>query len=425
VEGVHGERPQFHPLTQGHAILADDFAPQLTPTELAAQASSVAHARPVVVFSAVPARMALLRQQLAQRRIDVIMRELALLVRRNLRGSDAVALEDDELLVLLDAPVAMAASVSARLLAAVRAHHFLGGAVDMPMRLSLSLGAASAPEQGSDFGELLRAARSARSTAGEDRVAIARAPRTDRLDLDRFVGRAEPAAKLTDFLDDMVRGVARVVAVIGESGVGSSALVRTLGPEVRLRGGSLVSAACHKQRLPEPYALWTEVLRAVRRLPVKSTRMWRELDSLDSTLERASDELARGGSKVRLLEELADFLRLVAQQRPLVFLLDDMQWADDASWEALEYLIPHLESERIVLALTLRLGARSASSLSHRPSMLSLLGGSRDCRRAVSRCWRSRPYSGASSTRRCSAMREDGARTRSWSTRTASSTRGS
>ncbi|MDB4881445.1 MAG: diguanylate cyclase [Gemmatimonadetes bacterium] len=314
--GGAANSPAALTLTDEHAILADDFAPQLNPTELAALVTSVARARPVVVFSAAPARTSTLRQ-LEQRRIDVIMRELALLVRRNLRGSDAVSLEEDELLVLLDAPPAMAASVSTRLLAAVRAHHFLGGAVDRPVRLSLSLGASAAPEHGRDFAQLVSAARAARSTAGADRVAMARAPLTDRLDLDRFVGRAEPLEYLTDFLDDMVRGVSRVVAVIGESGVGSSALVRTLGPEVRLRGGSLVSAACHKQRLPEPYALWSEVLRAVRRLPVKSTRLWRELAALDSSLERASDDLTRGGSKVRLLEELSDFLRLVEKQRPL------------------------------------------------------------------------------------------------------------
>ena len=136
-----------------------------------------------------------------------------------------------------------------------------------------------------------------------------------------------------------------------------------LGPEVRLRGGSLVSAACHEQRLPEPYALWSEVLRSVRRLPVKSTRQWRELSSLDPSLERASDELTRGGSKVRLLEELADFLRLAAQQRPLFILLDDMQWADDASWDALEHLVPQLESERIVLALTIRTDEQSDDAL--------------------------------------------------------------
>jgi predicted ATPase len=97
------------------------------------------------------------------------------------------------------------------------------------------------------------------------------------------------------------------------------------------------------------------VLHAVRRLPVKSTRHWRELPSLDPTLERATDE-ARGGSKTLLLEELADFLRRAAQQRPLVLLLENLQWADAASWDALEYLITQLESERILLALTFQSG---------------------------------------------------------------------
>ena len=211
--------------------------------------------------------------------------------------------------------------------------------------------------------QLIRAARRAQAEAGADNAAFAHSREPAGLDLERFVGRTEPLARLSESLDDMVRGVARVVAVIGESGVGSSSLVRMLGPEVRLRGGSLISAACHEQRLPEPYALWSEVLRAVRRLPVKSTRQWRELPSLDPSLERASDELTRGGSKVRLLEELADFLRLAAQQRPLFILLDDMQWADDASWDALEHLIPQLESERMVLALTIRTDEQSDDAL--------------------------------------------------------------
>jgi GGDEF domain-containing protein len=241
-----GARSRHPTQTDEHAILADDFAPQLNPTELAALASTAARSRPIVVFSAAPARLTQLRQQLEQRRFDVIMRELALLIRRNLRGSDAVALQDEELVVLLDAPAAMAAPVSTRLLAAVRAHHFLGGVVDQPVRLTLTLGSAAAPEHGHDFDELVRAARGARASAGPDRAAVALAPRVERLDLERFVGRAEPIAQLADFLDDMVRGVSRVVAVIGEAGVGSSALVRTLGPEVRLRGGSLVSAACHR-----------------------------------------------------------------------------------------------------------------------------------------------------------------------------------
>jgi predicted ATPase/GGDEF domain-containing protein len=354
-------------------MLADDYAPQLALAELAALVSSRAAARPTVLLAIAPAQLAQLRGQVDHRRVDVIMRELVLLVRRCLRGSDAVALAGDELVATLDGPLEIAEAVNARVLAAVRAHLFTGGAADLPVRLTLSLGIAASPGHGTSFAELITAAQSARTWAGDDNAALAFAPRSTRLDLDRFVGRSEPLARLSECLDDMVRGVARVVAVVGEAGVGSTALLNALMPEVRLRGGSLVSAACHQQSLPEPYALWADVLRAVRRLPVKSTRLWRELPSLDASLERASADLMRGGSKMRLLEELADFLRLAAQQRPLFFVLDNMQWADDASWDALEYLIPQLESERIVLALTIRTGDSSLyaqerwSRLSSRP----------------------------------------------------------
>ena len=344
-------------------MLADDFAPHVTPAELAVMASSVASMRPAVVMSAVPARLLELRSQIDPRRVEVMLRELVVLMRRSLRGTDAVALTGDELLLLVDGPMLVAQPIAARLLAAVRTHRFTGGVTDQPIRVTLSLGAAAAPEHGGDFDHLVRAARRAQADAGDDNAAFAQARLVGGLDLERFVGRAEPLARLSESLDDMSRGVARVVAVIGESGVGSSSLVQMLGPEVRLRGGSLVSAACHEQRLPEPYALWSEVLRSVRRLPVKSTRVWRELSLLDSSLERAPEELTRGGSKVRLLEELADFLRLAAQQRPLLILLDDMQWADAASWDALEHIVPQLESERIVIALTIRTDERSDDAL--------------------------------------------------------------
>ena len=289
-------------------------------------------------------------------RASALLRELTLFVRRNLRGTDAVSIVGDELVLLLDGTVLPAASVAERLLAAVRAHGFAAGGAEHPHRFTLSLGIATAPEHGTSFSALLVAARQARADAGMDAAARAFTSPSGVLDLSRFVGRAEPLSQLNDYLDDMARGAGRVVAVLGERGVGTSALVRTLAPEVRLRGGSLIVASCHENRFATPYALWIEVLRAVRRLPVKSARLWRELPSIDPTLERASGDAGGGGSKTLLLEELADFLRLAAQQRPLLLLLENLQWADAASWDALEYLITQLESERIFLALTMQSG---------------------------------------------------------------------
>src|SRR5215212_6970304 len=272
-------RPSTPP-THAPLMLADDFAPHLTPAELAVLASSIAATRPVVVMSALPVRLVELRSKLDPRRVDVMLRELVVLVRRSLRGTDAVALAGDELLVMVDGPMLVAQPITARLLAAVRTHRFTGGVTDQPIKLTLSLGAAAAPEHGEDFDRLVRAARRAQAEAGADNAAVAHARDPGGLDLDRFVGRAEPLARLSESLDDMARGVARVVAVIGETGVGSSSLVQMVGPEVRLRGGSLISAACHEQQLPEPYAWWSEVLRAGRRLHGKMKRAWGELSRL-------------------------------------------------------------------------------------------------------------------------------------------------
>jgi tetratricopeptide (TPR) repeat protein/GGDEF domain-containing protein len=338
-------------------IPADDFARHLPLEELAALAGNAAASGRVVVCSALAEGVDAVRSELGDTRAAALLRELTLFVRRNLRGVDAVAGTDDELILLLDGSALPATAVAERLLAAVRAHVFTVGGAGHSHRFTLSLGIATAPEHGTSFPALLAAARHARAAAGSDGSARAFTVRPDVLDLSRFVGRAEPLAQLTDYLDDVVRGEGRVVAIVGERGVGTSALVRTLAPEVRLRGGSLVCGSCREHRVAAPYALWSEVLRAVRRLPVKSTRLWREIPSLDPTLERVTGDAARGGSKTLLLEELADFLRLAAQQRPLVLLLENLQWADAASWDALVYLITQLESERILLALTFQSGA--------------------------------------------------------------------
>jgi adenylate cyclase len=340
-------KPPISPL-----IPAEDFARHLTVDELAAQANASAAAQHAVMFSARPEGLDTVRNDEGDARAAALIRELVYFVRRNLRGTDAVANSDDELIVLLDGPDIPAMAVAHRLLSAVRGHLFTGGGAGESHRFTVSIGVSLAPTHGRTHAELLGAARTARAVAGSDACALALSTPVRGLDLDRFVGRGEPLAQLTDYLDDMVRGEGRVVAVIGEKGVGTSALVRTLAPEVRMRGGSLVSGSCRETHFASPYTLWVEVLRAVRRLPVKSTRLWRELSALDPTLERTGGDAAQGGSKTLLLEELADFLRLAAQQRPLVLLLENLQWADGASWDALEYLITQLESERILLALT-------------------------------------------------------------------------
>ena len=324
--------------------------------------NAAAATRRLVLCSATPDGFAERRQALGDTRADLLARELALFVRRLLRGVDAVAIRGDELCIMLDAPSGGANAVANRLTEGVRNHSFSAGSSGPAVRLTLALGLAYAPEHGVSFLALDTLARQARLAAGEDCIAVAYGDTSAPLMFNRFVGRAERVTSLIDCFDDAVRGAGHVAAVIGDRGVGASTLVRAIQPEVRLRGGSLIVASCRPRMLPSPYALWSDVLRAVRRLPVKTTRQWRHLPLLDPSLERA-DATPASSSKQHLLEELADFLRLAAQQRPLVILLENMQWSDDASWDALEYLITQLERERIFIALTIQQDSGSDVSL--------------------------------------------------------------
>jgi hypothetical protein len=284
------------------------------------------------------------------------------LARANLREGELVAHPGgDELVALLRASTSAAHEVAERLCAAVRGHHFPSTDHGPGPRVTISIGVASAPDHGSTYQALHAAADAARvrlKAQGRDGAALA-APASKipqrRLDIERFAGRGEELSTLVRYLNDAVSGAPRAVAILGEAGAGTSAIVRQLESEVRLRGGSLVAGRSREQRVREPYGVWCSLITALHRLPGAPAGPWRELQHLVPALAgEASSASARWGSKYRLLDEMAEFIRGVAQGRPLVLLLDEMQWADVASWDVLEHVCQQLEHERLLIAMTFR-----------------------------------------------------------------------
>ncbi|HJQ21628.1 MAG TPA: AAA family ATPase [Gemmatimonadaceae bacterium] len=284
------------------------------------------------------------------------------LIRRNLRGTDVVGhTTPDEVLVLLTGAAREQGNhVANRLCAAIRNHAFAGSSGDRPrIGVTASMGVATAPDNGDDVKVITDAARGACASVnagGGDGCAVAalrpgtRAARP--LEIGRFVGRTEELASLRRWLDEAIAGSPRAVAVVGEAGSGRGALLRQLGPEVRLRGGSLVIARAKVAAVRTPYGIWSQVLQALRRLPDAPSRTWHELTNLDAAIPGTAE--GRAGSKYRLLEELSEYVRLAARSRPLVLILDEMQWVDAASWDVLDHLLTQLERERILVGLTIR-----------------------------------------------------------------------
>jgi diguanylate cyclase (GGDEF)-like protein len=291
------------------------------------------------------------------------MQSILDLVRRGLRQGDlASQAGGDEFFVWLLGTAHEAKDVAERLCAAVRGHPFPPGAAGAIPRVTISVGVAAAPEHGTTFAALHAAADRARlrlKAQGRDGAAVAAPagsePQHRPLDIDRFAGRVEECRQLAKWLDDAVNGRPQVVAITGEIGAGTAMLVRQLQPEIRLRGGSLVSGRCRPADAGEPYGAFVSLLEALRRLPNPPRRAWRELPQLLPDLADPHAVREPGtGSKYRLVEELTDYIRLSSESQPLVVQLDDMQWADAASWDTLEHLVQHLDTERVLICLTIR-----------------------------------------------------------------------
>ena len=283
---------------------------------------------------------------------------VAEVTRHLLRGDDHVGLVDGRLVVLLVGATAEdGRAVGEHICAAVRVHAF----GDRLGQLTLSAGSASAPEHGHEFDGVFGAANAALAriqTHGGDGTGAAPLPHHEALHrplaVDRLAGRSDELASLIGWLDEACAGQPRVVVVHGESGTGTGTLLRQLEPEIRQRGGLFAMAASSKLDVPQPYGVWCALLKATQRFPSAPRRDWQELQHLEASFGPPADPSNTTGSQYRLLGELTEFVRALSSKRPLVVVLDEMQWADSTSWDALEHLLTQLDTDRIMVCLALR-----------------------------------------------------------------------
>lgn len=248
--------------------------------------------------------------------------------------------------------------------------------------VTLSIGVATADAGGGATDDLFAAAdgalylskRQGRNRVGSARETVPEAS-APTLDFERFVGRVTELRTLIRALEKAASGKPQLVNVVGEAGVGKSTLVRQLRPEVRLRGGAMVTGRFIEADVKPPYGAWAEVLEALHRLGLVAPRAWPELRRLVPALDpeaQSSGALtptSGSGSKYALLAELAEYLRLASQRTTVIVVLDDVQWGDASSWDALEFVMQQVQDERLLFCLTTRV--EDAHAIAERRRRLS------------------------------------------------------
>jgi tetratricopeptide (TPR) repeat protein len=164
---------------------------------------------------------------------------------------------------------------------------------------------------------------------------------------DRLIGRESALAAASSVLDDARRGAGQFLMISGEAGIGKTAMLAAL---VSQAGSAplVLRGLCWEGDGAPPYWPWSQVLQASG-LPAA------DLGEAGWLLQRASGSAepmsaaAAGDAQFRLFEAVARCLRRLAAGRPVLVVLDDLQWADEPSLRLLGFLARALAAEPMAL----------------------------------------------------------------------------
>lgn len=238
------------------------------------------------------------------------------------------------------------------------------------IRISLSIGVASARTDAASGNDLIRkadAALYASKKAGRNRVSVAReadpqktAPRValHRLDDTEIAGRAAELAAVSDALAALSGGESKFLVIEGAPGMGKSTVIETVRRSLSGNGAlSAVKIAGKRQEGFRPYYLIAAAAVALmnsrtdKGVPALDSLEPRELDFLGQVIPHLEDRSAPMEENERLRREgifvaLVKLLTRLTESKPLVLLIDDIQYVDEGSLLLLKVLFardhPHL-----------------------------------------------------------------------------------
>jgi len=181
-----------------------------------------------------------------------------------------------------------------------------------------------------------------------------------------LVGRSVERAPLLDALKRTAAGDGReVVVVAGEAGLGKTTLVAAVARDA-FDAGTCVLFGHAEEGLSTPYGLFAEALgHLVTHAPIEDiddhvkecgSDLARIVPALTRRLPDCDPPLSGDPETERylLFASVVGLVRRFAVQRPVLLVLDDLQWADSASLQLLRHLVGEDTGLRLLVLATFR-----------------------------------------------------------------------
>ncbi len=159
-----------------------------------------------------------------------------------------------------------------------------------------------------------------------------------------LVGRELPLARLAALLGRLGHGERVMVFVSGEAGIGKTSLIRAAASDAAGQGARVAWGTCIDVDGAPGYWPWTQALDGlVRDIGVNLARDIAGEDaavlaSIVPSFGLPSHGEASARGRLLLMDAANRFLETLAGAKPLVIVLDDLQWADESSLALLDFL---------------------------------------------------------------------------------------
>jgi hypothetical protein len=182
-----------------------------------------------------------------------------------------------------------------------------------------------------------------------------------------FVGRERELHTLEAALRDAQSGHARLLALVGDAGIGKTRTVEDFVRRTELPAGRVLWGRCPEQPGAPTYWPWVRAIRAyadhedpgVLRAHLAGdagivARMVPELGERLPDLAPARVDEQDPQARFRLFDGVTSLLQRIATNAPLVVVLDDVHWADEASLLLLAFVARETRGAQILFIVTYR-----------------------------------------------------------------------
>jgi predicted ATPase len=195
-----------------------------------------------------------------------------------------------------------------------------------------------------------------------------------------FVDRHNELAELKNYLKDAINGMGRLVFVAGEAGIGKTKLIEKLAEFGASEGVLFLRGRCLYRENSDPYLPFIDALQqyfkiredeetaaSKEALPfglLPTAEVYADTEKKDFAplgllpiSEGRASEIEGANvleARERMFETLSQLIVNISHERPLLLLIDDLQWADNASLQLLHYLARRIKESKVLICAPYR-----------------------------------------------------------------------